>query len=75
MLIIIMPGAAHIFISILIGILIYHISDRRFTPYHFIIWVVNNLMGPDMGWLFPNENLDNNSFLMFNSPLVYAFWR
>ncbi len=47
-----MPTAAHIFAGLVVGLLLYQASQKKFTPYHVLLFTVQGIVGPDLGWLF-----------------------
>jgi len=52
-----MPSAAHIFAGLVVGLLLYQVSQKKFTPYHIMLFSVQGIIGPDLGWLFPSDNV------------------
>jgi len=58
-----MPGISHIFLGIIIGLFAYYISNRRFTAFHVFVFAVNNILGPDVGWIFYELNYEIAYFI------------
>ncbi len=51
-----MPTAAHFFAGLVVGLLLYQVSQKRFTAYHVMIFTIESVVGPDLGWLFGELN-------------------
>jgi hypothetical protein len=45
-----MPTIAHFFFGAMLGIILYFLSERRFSKHHVFIFCLNNYFGPDLGW-------------------------
>lgn len=46
-----MPTLPHLILGGIFGICLYYISDKKFTKMHVFILFINNLLGPDLGWV------------------------
>jgi hypothetical protein len=65
-----MPSATHIFAGLVVGLLLYQVSRKRFTPYHVMLISIQSIIGPDLGWLFPDATMA----LFFHSAFGFAVW-
>nr|MDO8113375.1 hypothetical protein [Candidatus Sigynarchaeota archaeon] len=63
-----MPGAAHIFVGIVVGIFTWYTTRGKFTPYHVVVFTLNNILGPDLFWLIPNLEIAD----FFNTIFGYS---
>ncbi|OLS16398.1 MAG: hypothetical protein RBG13Loki_0026 [Promethearchaeota archaeon CR_4] len=74
-----MPTAAHIFIGLVAGLLLYQVSQKKFTAYHVILFTIQNIVGPDFAFLFPDpvDSFFHNAFgfmiLAFGLAIPYLY--
>ncbi len=63
-----MPGSAHILFGLVVGLILYQATGKKFTPYYVVIFAFNNILGPDLGWIIP----DWNAALFVHSAVGYG---
>jgi hypothetical protein len=54
-----MPGAAHVFIAVAAGLVLYKVSNKKFTPFHVFLFAFLSTFGPDIGWVIPPDELSD----------------
>ncbi|MHA1283034.1 MAG: hypothetical protein ACTSQP_11065 [Promethearchaeota archaeon] len=55
-----MPTLPHLILGGIFGVCLYYISDRKFTKMHVFILFINNLLGPDLGWVLGVGNISHS---------------
>ncbi len=63
-----MPGSAHILFGLVVGLLFFQATGKKFNPYCVVILAFNNILGPDLGWIIP----DWNASLFVHSAVGYG---
>jgi hypothetical protein len=64
-----MPGAAHVFIAVAVGLMLYKVSNKKFTPFHVFLFAFLSTFGPDIGWVIPPRELSDFIHTVFGYSL------
>ncbi|MHA1679493.1 MAG: hypothetical protein ACTSUE_00700 [Promethearchaeota archaeon] len=70
-----MPSIAHLLLGGMVGYALYIISDKKFSKYHVMIFVLANYPGPDIGWVLGIGYFTHAyaGFFLFASILAFIY--